>query len=210
VAPEEPFYPDVDRAIARYPYDPARAAQLMDEAGLIRDRDGFFASAAGERFQPEYQTLAATVFERGQTIVSETWKRAGIDNRTSVLPAAQIRDNQVRNTFPSISALGNVGLIEFLARLMGTPANRWFGQNRGGWVNPEYDRLWDVYKSTLEPAERNRQLVQMAKILSEEVPGIPLLFNYQPTFAHLTNVQGPDVGVPATTAFWNIQDWEIH
>jgi hypothetical protein len=55
----------------------------------------------------------------------------------------------------------------------------------------------------------------MTRILSEEVPGFPLLFNYQPTFAHLSNVVGPDVGVPptaliATTHFWNIHEWELH
>jgi peptide/nickel transport system substrate-binding protein len=215
VAPEEPFYPEVDRSIVKYPYDPRRTEQLMLEAGFMKDREGFFANAAGVRFQPEYQTLAATVFERAQTIVAETWRRAGIDNRTSVLPAAQIRDNQVRATFPSISALGNVGLIEFLTLLTGTAANRWFGQNRGAWSDPEYDRFWDVYKTTLEPTERHRQLVQMTRILSEEVPGFPLLFNYQPTFAHLSNVVGPDVGVPptaliATTHFWNIHEWELH
>lgn len=208
VALEEPFYPAVDRAITKYAYDPRRAEQLMAEAGLTKDREGYFAGQGG-RYQPEYQTLAATVFERGQTIVADNWRRAGIDVKTSVLPANQIRDSQVRATFASMSTLGSAGLVEFLASLTGTAANRWFGQNRGAWANAEYDRLWEMNRTTLDPNERNQQVVQMVKILSEEVPGFPILLNYQPTFAHLANVVGPDVGVPATTLFWNLYLWEV-
>jgi peptide/nickel transport system substrate-binding protein len=212
IAPEEIYFPEVDRAITKYAYDPRRGEQLMLEAGLAKDRDdrdGLFVRPGGERFQPEYQTLAGTVFERGQAIVAETWRRAGFDAKTSVLPAAQVRDHQVRHTFPGISTLGTAAPDIFLGHESGTAATRWVGQNRGGWVNAEYDQLWQVYATTLDRSKRHVPLVQMMKIASDEVPGFPLYYNVQPTFAHLATVRGPHVGVAGTTGFWNLKDWTL-
>src|SRR5439155_340300 len=36
VAPADPLFPDVDRAVSKYPYDPNRAASLLTEAGWQR------------------------------------------------------------------------------------------------------------------------------------------------------------------------------
>src|SRR4030095_6432175 len=34
VPPSVPYYADVDRVVTRYPYDPGRARQLLEEAGF--------------------------------------------------------------------------------------------------------------------------------------------------------------------------------
>lgn len=204
----EPFYADLDRVLTKYPYDPRRTEQLMEEAGLTKDRDGFFANRSGERFSPDYQTLAGTVFERGQAIISEGWRRAGIAAPTSVLPAAQVRDLEARHTFSGISTLGTMAADLFPTSETGTPEKRWAGQNRGGWSNAEYDRLWEAYKSALDRNERNRNMIQLMKVVSDEVPAIPLYYNIDPTFAHITALRGPDLGASGTSGFFNLHHWE--
>jgi peptide/nickel transport system substrate-binding protein len=89
-----------------------------------------------------------------------------------------------------------------------TQANRFQGNNRGGWSNPEYDRLWEAFNATLDRAERNRQVIQMLKLVSEEVPAIPIYFNFAPT-AHLSTLTGPQQGarVPDPLVSWNIHEW---
>jgi peptide/nickel transport system substrate-binding protein len=209
LAREEPLYPEVDREITKYAFDFRRSEQLMSEAGYSKDREGLFVTAAGDRFAPDYQTQGGTLFERGQAIVAEGWRRAGFDARPSVLPAALIRDVQARQTFPAIATLGNAGPDFFLTSEIGSPATRWAGQNRGGWAHPDYDPLWDAYNTMLVRSERHRPLVRMMKLLSDEVPGFALYYAYQPNFTFFATVQGPDIGTTTTTPFWNLQDWEV-
>ena len=45
------------------------------------------------------------------------------------------------------------------------------GQNRAGWSNEEYDRLYATYRRTLDRAETDRIAVQLLKLLNEELPG---------------------------------------
>jgi peptide/nickel transport system substrate-binding protein len=53
LAPAQPYFADVNRVMTHYPFDPRRSEQVMGEAGFTKDRDGFFANAAGERFRPD-------------------------------------------------------------------------------------------------------------------------------------------------------------
>jgi ABC-type transport system substrate-binding protein len=189
--------------------------QLLTEVGFAKDAEGFFASEAAGRLRPDFQVLAGTQFERGGAIMTDTWRRAGIDVQPSVLPAVQVRQNEVRNTFPGISTPGGTGTgdrggLEFFTGVqIGTPGNGWTGSNRGGWANGEYDRLFEAWNVTLDQPERARAAAGMMKLLSEEVPGWPLYwdFNVQATLA---GVHGPALGIfGISTPFWNAHEWEM-
>jgi peptide/nickel transport system substrate-binding protein len=214
VTPGTPHYPTVDRAIAKYAYDPARTEQLMAEAGFTKGADGFFANPAGERFRPDLQVLAGTTFERGGAILNETWRRAGIDVQLSVLPAVQVRQNDVRNQFPGLSTPGGTGggergaLEFFTSGQIGSPANNWTGSNRGGWVNPDMDRVWQAYNVTLDQQTRFGQMAQLMKTVSDELPGWPLFWDFN-VMASLANIRGPSLGIANTsTPLWNVHEWE--
>ncbi len=213
--PGGPSARQIEPMITKYPFDPRRTEQYLNEAGFTKDRDGFFANAAGERFRPDFQVLTGTQFERGAALMTDTWRRVGIDVQPSVLPAVQVRQNEVRNTFPGISTPGAAGGTEkgmleyFASNQIGSPANGWVGSNRGGWTNPEYDRMWTAFNVTLDRAERTRIMADMMKLLSEEVPGWPLYWDFN-VMAYTANVRGPDLGLPNTsTGFWNVHEWEM-
>jgi peptide/nickel transport system substrate-binding protein len=205
----EPYYNELDRNISKYPHDPRRAEQYLEEAGLTKDRAGFFSNRAGERFAPEHQTTANVLTSKANTIVDEGWRRLGIDVQPSVLPAAQDRDLQVRHSFPGIATVGTSAADQWPSSEIGTPEKRWAGQNRGGWSHPDYDRLWDGYHSSLDRTERSRHMVGLAKIVSEEVPGLFLYYAFMPTYTHISALRGPDVGSSGTTSHWNIHEWEL-
>jgi peptide/nickel transport system substrate-binding protein len=213
VAPESPVYADVDRAVVKYAYDPRRLEQLLGEAGFRRDRDGLFASEAGERFNPGYWVTYSTQLERQLAIMTDTWRQAGIDIQPHVIPGAQARDNQVRSTFPGLLGYGvspsmTSALETFSSDQISSPATRWGGQNRGGWYSSEYDRLLTAYSGTLDPAGRNQHAVRMFQLMSEEVPTYPL-FRDLGTIVHLAVVKGPTGQVPEALAHWNIHEWEL-
>ncbi len=48
------------------------------------------------------------------------------------------------------------------------------GNNTSGWSNPDFDRLMGRWTMTLDEGERVQQLVQVARILNEQVGTIPL------------------------------------
>ena len=89
-----------------------------------------------------------------------------------------------------------------------TSENRWVGGNRGGWSNPEYDRLVDAVQSTLEPDERARQIIQAVKTLTEQLGTVSLYFN--PT-VHVfpAAVQGVKLRAAEADPTWNLYAWEL-
>lgn len=208
VREDEPHFAQVDRAVAKHPYDQRRTDQLMGEAGFTRDRAGLFAGAPGERFRMDLRVTGGPEFERAQAILADGWRRGGFDVRGSVLPAAQARDVEARQTFPGLASRGG-GLQErtFTSTQIGSPGNRWTGENRGGWSNGEYDRLFAAFEATLDREERVRQLVRMHQLLSEELPAL-MLYHAIQVNTHAAGLRGPTAtatGLP----YWNIHEWEL-
>ena len=214
LAPDVPYFAELDRAITKYPFDPRRSEQLMNESGFTKDRDGLYASAAGERFSPVFWEESGSQNEKELNVFIDTWRRAGFDMQTFVLNAIQFADGQLRASYPAMYTTQGGGSTEdrlnvFATSQTPTAANRYQGNNRGAWMNPDYDRLWDAFNRTLERSERDQQVIGMLKIASEELPAIPYYFNFAPT-AHLASLKGPTMGarVPDPHMYWNIHEWD--
>ena len=205
---------DVDRALAEaertithYPYDVRRAEQLMGEAGFTKDRDGQFANPAGERPTLDVWSHTSPQYDKELAILADTWQRAGFDIKPTLLSAAALRDNQLRSSFPALYIASSGRLESFASASIPTAVNRWTGGNRGGWVNAEYDRLWQAFNATLDPSERIGQLVGMLKLLSDEVPAFVLYYNPSVS-AHVAALRGPD-SASLNADVWNIHEWEL-
>lgn len=210
--PSAPFFPEVQAAITRYPYDPRRSEQLMSEAGFARDRDGFFADAAGERFVLDFERNAESDRQRMQLIMIDTWQRTGFQVRASVIPLGADREH--RATFPGIQGTGNATEASFYSGNIATAQNRWSGSNNGGFSHAEYDRLYEAFNSTLDQGERTRQFIQMQRVFTEHLPMFitHLALN---TWAVGTQLRGPKgetkpIGdlTPGTERYFNVHEWE--
>jgi peptide/nickel transport system substrate-binding protein len=206
------YHGDVDRAITRYPYDPRQTERFMNEAGFAKDRDGYYASGSGERFKPDFWVEQGSQFEKELVVIQETWSRSGIDVNPSVLPAAQVGDNQARATFPGMATpsftANERGYSYFTTSQIGSPTNRWAGGNHGGWSNPEVDQLWVNFNTVIDRGQRDQQIVQMMKIVSEELPLYTWYFNTG-VLAYLNTLKGPDSGMPETLWLYNVHEWEL-
>ncbi len=217
VVPEGlPYSAAVDQAIEKHPYDPRRVEQLMAEAGFTRDREGMFAAASGDRFRTEFRAIAGPEFERSQAIMVDTWRRLGFDVASTILPANMVRDAEARHVFAGMATRGG-GLLErtHLTSEIGTPANRWVGENRSGWSDSEYDRLYDLFSETLDVPTRTQHAIAMHRLESEHIP-IFMLYHAIQVNTVVKGLQGPDPGVPGsgnltpgTLAHWNIHEWTL-
>ncbi len=212
--PNHDSYAIIERAITKYPYDTRRAEQLMGEAGYVRDGDGYFGLPGEGRFSPELRTNASAQNEAERSIIAAGWRRVGIDVQEATSSPAQARDIQLRSTYRSLYNYGR-GLGEAILPTMQTanisgPDNRWTGINRGGWSNAEFDRLVDSLNAVLDPNERVRQMAAAARIMSEELPALPLYYDLD-VIVYRPNVRGPGPVTTGSTGIvaWNLPAWEL-
>lgn len=208
-----PYYVDLHRQIPKYPHDPRQTEALMREAGFTRGADGMFVDAAGERFSPQLLEETGAANEQVLAVMVQAWKQAGIDVQGALLPAAQLRDPQVRASFPAFYHTTGGGVDEngysFMERgAIPSAENRWSGSNRGGWVNDDYTRIWNTFSTTIEVPQRQRLAMEMEKILTDQLPAIMLFFNFGVS-AHLGTLHGPDPNAADSAVAWNVHEWEF-
>jgi ABC-type transport system substrate-binding protein len=140
----------------------------------------------------------------------DTWRQAGLDVQPAVLPNVTVTE-KVRQTFPSIvgrtSNPEDFGL--WATSEIGSEENRWSGQNRAGWSNEEYDRLYGAYRRTLDRSEADRLAVQIFKLLNDELPGYAT-YESPALMAFAKGLTGPaflSTGPPSGTPMWDIHEW---
>jgi peptide/nickel transport system substrate-binding protein len=211
ISPLVDYYPTIADATVKHPYDPRRSEQLMTEAGYTKGADGFF-TMGGERFNTEMRVLAGAQNEQELSIIGAGLRKVGFDVRESVLPAAAVQDAEVQSTFTGLFGTGHQSgeqvMSVYSSAGISRPENRWTGTNRGGWSTPESDRLSTQLLSTLDRDERIQLVAQMARILSEEVPFIPMYFSVD-VVAHTAALKGPQIVAPDTATNWNVHQWEF-
>lgn len=195
--------------IAQFPYDPARAQQLLAGAGWVRGSDGVLASqATGARFETELRADRGGE-EKAQAVIAENWKAAGLRIEQAVIPVTQRRDNEYLATSPGAYIAHPSDFQFWTGRFHSTnvaaPSNRWAGANRGGYVNPAVDTLLDKLVAAFD----ERQQVDLHRqLLKEQIATVALMPLWWETESTLMRkgVKGP-VFV-RNTASWNIFDWD--
>jgi peptide/nickel transport system substrate-binding protein len=140
------------------------------------------------------------------------WRQVGFHVQEAAFTPAQGSDAQARATFTgmhttSAGTLGEGQLVINHSSQIPTAQNRWRGSNRSGWNNPEYDRLFDTFTTTLERERRNQLVVEMARLYSEDVPGLSLYFGLA-VLAHTAGLRGPGEVPPETDVSWDIHRWD--
>lgn len=209
------YYGAVERAVTRYPFDPPRAQQLLAELGFRKGPDGTFAGPTEGRLGFEVRGVSGGQEEHDTTIVASQLQAAGMDTRILLLPSsARAVDDKAKGTFPGLTLNNNtlarrdLGLDKFISSRIGGDQNNWVGGNRMGWSNPEFDRLFDLWTTSLDPDQRAERIVQMMKLLSEELPALPLYYNFQ-VVAHTGSLRGPQPFSPEATRYGNVHQWEL-
>jgi len=206
------YYSAILPLATRYTLDPNRSQALMAEAGFARGPDGVWASPTAGRMSFGLTTTSSSQNEAELSILGAGFRQLGFDVSESISPAAQAQDPQVRASFPGLytfsTPLGDDTLAAETTTNIPRPENRWLGNNRGGWSNPEFDRLADSFNTTLDQKQRVQLIGEMVHIFSEEVPALPLYFNPIPV-AHVSALKGPQNVAPASAIAWNVYQWEL-
>jgi peptide/nickel transport system substrate-binding protein len=192
LAPGDPAFRPGEAAVTKYPYDVARATQLMTEAGWTRGSDGVLRSASGERFDLGVRVTEGTLNNKEAAIVSDFWKAIGINPEIELTPRALQNDQEYRANYPgaSFNSPNSIDIINrFGTEAIPTEATRWRGSNRAAYSNPEYDRLAAEYFRTIDSSARLNVHIQILKLISDDIAAMPLYYQVD-TYGIRNGLQG--------------------
>jgi peptide/nickel transport system substrate-binding protein len=211
IIPNDPLYPAVDRAIAKYPYDQARSLALLQEAGWTR-RGEALVNDAGQQFTLDVRTTAGADNETEMSIIGADLSKLGMQMSQTVVAQSRIRDSEYRVTFPGLNTTAQSidvpgTLLVAHGEQCATAERRFVGSNRGCWKNAEYDRLYLLASTSLDAAERGQAVVDALRILTEDVGILGLAYNSE-NLAVRKGLVGPGPRWPGQVGnTWNIHEW---
>lgn len=216
VSPRRPQFTAVDAAITKYPYDPARSRQLLEDAGWQTGIDGILINGQGQRFVIDGRTTDAEgEVGRVQLTNAADWRRAGIqvniNNISSQLDATPEYRNQWTGAY---WASWNLVLEDLRGQwhtsVIPRPENRFAGGNRARWSNPRADALIEEMAVTLDDRAWDSNLVEIARLWTSELPHIPLYYiNEVVTYGKgISGVAPRSETGSDNTVTWNVHEWD--
>ncbi len=162
------YEPDVKQ----YPYDPARAEQLLDAAGFPRRADGV-------RFRLELKTSTEESARLLGEVLADEWKRIGIvlelrPLETATLLADVSRGSFQLYTFRWVGYTNNdPDIFDYVFSSRRMPP---LGANRGHYHNPALDALLDRQGVEMDREKRKEILTEIQKMVAEDEPYINLWY----------------------------------
>ena len=216
MSPKDPAFPEAYRRATKYEYNPAKAKQLLMEAGWKPGPDGVLVNGKGERFAVEGVAEAGNKeMEQVQAATISYWNPIGVEVQIKNVTRRQIGDEEHRAKPPTLQWRERNNSDEyFYTQLSGSniprPEDSYAGQNLAGWNNPRANEITDrLEEILLQPGARLLK-AELMRLLSQDLPWLPLYYFTEHVTAR-SNVKGiaprQAAGVRNATV-WNIQTWE--
>ena len=197
-----------------YPYDPDRAAALLDEAGWTRAGKSTRTNDRGERLTLQLMSTAGNkARELVQQVLQSQWGAVGIDVTIKNEPARVFfgqtmahRAFSALGMYAWLSAPESVPRSTLHSESIPTAENNWSGQNTPGFVSAEMDSLIDQAEVELDRNARKTLWRRMQEIYAEELPVLPLYFRAQPYILPKWLKGIEPTGHLGTTTLW-VENW---
>jgi len=203
-----PLFPRIDEAIAKYPYDRARVGALLRDAGWTPGSDGLVRDTANRTLDMEVRTIE----EQDATIIADYWKQVGVNSQPRFITGVERRNDEFRANFPATQLQsGSSGYLTILCTTCApSPANRWTGsQNRGTYSNPEYDRLYALQFTTLDPARRDGLLVETERLITQDLAVGYVIHDTAPLVARSAVKGIKNAAKELGNSLWNVWEWTL-
>ncbi len=165
------YEPDVPH----YDYDPARAEQLLDAAGLPRQAAG---PLRGRRLKLTLKTSTEELTRLLGAVLQEQWRRVGVELELRPLEFATFYADITRGNF-QLYAFRWVGgnndpdIFEYVFHSRKIPPD---GANRGHYRNPRVDALLDRARVEFDREKRRQLYSEVQRILAVDLPYLNLWY----------------------------------
>jgi peptide/nickel transport system substrate-binding protein len=160
-----------DDSVPHWPFDPAKAKRLLDQAGYP-DPDG---DGPQPRFKLSFKTTNIDLRRRIAETLKEQLSRVGIELEVRAYEWGTFYSDIKKGNF-HLYSLAWVGIADpdvfyNIFHSSSAPPN---GDNRGGYNNPKVDHLLEQGRRESEPVRRKALYHQVQQIFHEDLPYIPL------------------------------------
>jgi peptide/nickel transport system substrate-binding protein len=157
--------------VARYDYDPARAARLLDEAGL---RPG----ANGVRFHLAMKTSTDLGTRSLAAVLQQQMAAVGIALDLRSYEYATFYSDVTHGAFQmySLKWIGGNEQPEMFNYVFSTASFTPKGANRGHYSNPQLDALLDDAAQSIDANKRREDYSKAQQILARDLPAINLWY----------------------------------
>lgn len=215
MAPNQPDYAGIEARVMKYPYDPRKAAQMIEELGYRKGADGLIRDASGRPLELDIVGSSDAV-TKPMLSVAAYWQRQGIGSTTSIVPPQRATDWVWRATFPGFALFSGThdlpGLPAFLSRQARTAENNYEVSGLPNWPryrSAELDGLVNKFFQTIPKVERIEVITQINQHIFENLNTIGLYYFPVPYAIanRMANVP-TDRGSRASMS-WNAHLWDV-
>ncbi len=204
------------RDIQKYPYDPIKAARLLNEAGWSVKKRGIRHNNKGEPLRLDLMTTAGNRSrELVEQVLQSQWKRLGIDIRIRNEPARVFFGQTVTERkftglimYAWISAPESVPRTTLHSAHIPHQDNNFAGQNYTGFRNAEMDELLESIEVELNRPKRKQMWRRLQEIYATELPVIPLYFRANPYILPKWLRGLEPTGHQNPSTLW-VEDWRV-
>jgi len=163
-----------DDHIAPVPFDPVQARLLLDAAGY-RDPDG---NGPLPRLSLTYKTSQNEQRRRVAAAIQEQLRQVGISVEIQSLEWGTFFSDVKKGNFQLYSltwvGIGDPDIFHHAFHSGSAPPD---GANRGGYSNPEVNRLTEAARREISRGKRREMYRRVQKILARDLPVFPLWVN---------------------------------
>jgi peptide/nickel transport system substrate-binding protein len=201
--------------VPRYRYDPAKANALLDAAGAVRGAGGMRTLNGMPLRFTLHSTAGDRLREQVEQLLVSWWKAVGVDVVVQNQPAKLLFGETIRHRkfdsmvmFTWTKEPNKVDETYWRCDQKPTPENAFQGRNYPGFCSPAVDRLLDEAQRTLDADARRALHRQVAAILADEVPMIPLYDRVDVSVVPKSFVGWRPTGMLQSVA-WNAWEWRF-
>jgi peptide/nickel transport system substrate-binding protein len=208
-APYKPGTRWVNPQLKPYAYDPAKAKQLLKEAGFEdHDGDGIL-DRNGKPLAFEILTNQNKQREMSAVLIQRRLKEIGIDVKIRVLEWASFLGRYIKPGDFDVVVLGwSLSLDPDQYSIWHSSQNKPGQFNFINYNNPQVDKLLEQGRLELDQDKRMKIYHEFSRILLEDSPIVYLYEGYGLPAIH-KRVRGIDNPAPPAGIGWNSQDWYI-
>ncbi|MGH2548857.1 MAG: ABC transporter substrate-binding protein, partial [Thermomicrobiales bacterium] len=205
-----------------YSFDPAKANEMLDAAGWVKDGD--VRAKDGVELKWKYQTSINTVRQKTQAVVKGNLADVGIDVELTSVDAGIYFDSAAGNdqniahfyadlemyTTGPTSPFPQDYMVSFYAggSNVAQKDNDWSGNNYSRYQNPDFDAAYEAATTTTDAELAAAKFVEMNDILTDTAAVVPLVARAASVGAGINALLVDNIALgPFEGDFWNIINW---
>lgn len=202
----------------RWEFNIEKANQILDAAGWKRGPDGVRAKD-GKKLKMVYQTSINAPRQKNQAIVKQACAKAGIDVEIKSVTASVYFSSDPANpdtythfytdiqmyTTTMTQPDPELFMNQFTSWEVASKENKWQGRNITRWRSEEYDKLYRVAESELDPVKRAALFIKMNDLVIQNVVVIPVV--WRPRVAAISHRLKDAVQSGWDSDFWQLPYW---